>query len=105
MSDIRENIREIVMDAQTMTTREQAHTAFATAFAFPAEYGRNLDALHDLLCSIPPTRLTLYHSDCLAASLGRYGKVMLQVLNDAAAENPLFQFRAVPEPPAAYSSP
>lgn len=100
MSDMYENICEIVMDAQTMTNREQAHTAFATAFAFPSEYGRNLDALHDLLCALPPTRLTLYHPHCLVVSMGRYGKIMLQVLNDAAAENPFFQFYAVPEPSA-----
>lgn len=102
MADTRKirEIREIALDAQTMTTREQAHTAFANAFAFPAEYGRNLDALYDLLCAIPPTRFTLYHPACLTASLGRYGKVMLQVLHDAAAENPSFQFRAVPEPPS-----
>ena len=47
-------MRELLLDAETLYTRAQAHDALAKAFGFPADYGRTLDALYDLLTACPP---------------------------------------------------
>lgn len=83
-------MREILLDAETLYTRDQLHDALAKSFAFPTYYGRNLDALYDLLSECPDTRLTLRHAEMLVTHLGNYGELVLRVLADAAAENPHF---------------
>lgn len=84
------SMKELLLDAETLYTRAQVHDALAKAFGFPADYGRNLDALYDLLTACPPTRLTLRHAETLVANLGSYGELLLRVLADSAAENPNF---------------
>ncbi|WP_283673836.1 barstar family protein [Butyricicoccus sp. Marseille-Q5471] len=83
-------MRDLLLDAETLYTRDQLHDAFAGAFGFPAGYGRNLDALYDLLTALPRTRLTLRHAEMLVINLGNYGDLTLRVLAGAAAENPGF---------------
>lgn len=83
-------MRELLLDAETLYTRAQAHDALAAAFGFPADYGRNLDALYDLLTCCRGTRLTLRHAEMLVVNLGNYGELLLRVLADSAAENPGF---------------
>ncbi|WP_318361135.1 barstar family protein [uncultured Agathobaculum sp.] len=87
-------MKELLLDADTLYTRGQAHDVLAKTFGFPADYGRNLDALYDLLTACPPTRLTLRHAEMLVANLGNYGELLLRVLADAAAENPNFTLNA-----------
>lgn len=86
-------MREALLNAETLRTREQAHTALAAALGFPSDYGRNLDALYDLLSTFPPARLTLLHAEALVENMGHYGELILRVLADAAAENPCFILR------------
>lgn len=81
-------MKELLLDAETLYTREQAHDALAKTFGFPADYGRNLDALYDLLTAYPPARLTVHHAEMLVVNMGNYGELLLRVLADAAAENP-----------------
>lgn len=83
-------MRELLLDAQTLYTRAQVHDALHKTFGFPADYGRNLDALYDLLTGIRDTRLTLRHAEMLVVNLGNYGELLLRVLADSAAENPDF---------------
>lgn len=83
-------MKELLLDAETLYTREQLHDVLAKVCGFPADYGRNLDALYDLLTAYPATRLTLRHPEMLVAHLGNYGELVLRVLADAAAENPVF---------------
>ena len=80
-------MKELLLDAETLYTREQLRTKVC---GFPADYGRNRDALYDLLTAYPAARLTLRHPEMLVAHLGNYGELVLRVLADAAAENPAF---------------
>ena len=65
------------------------HTALAEAFAFPAWYGRNLDALYDLLTEpMEPTTLTIYAWEALADTLGEKSGAVQRMLNDAGQSNP-----------------
>ena len=83
-------MRELLLDAETLYTRAHAHDALAKVFRFPTDYGRNLDALYDLLTAYSPARLTLRHAEMLVVHMGNYGELLLRVLADAAAENPSF---------------
>ena len=87
-------MRELLLDAETLYTRGQVHDALSAVFGFPADYGRNLDALYDLLTALPPTRLTLQRAEMFVVNLGNYGELILRVLADAAAENPSFVLNA-----------
>ena len=65
------------------------HTALAEGLGFPAWYGRNLDALYDLLTEpTAPATLTIYDWDALAEALGEMAAPLRRVLTDAGQENP-----------------
>ena len=49
-----------------MTERNAAHEYLAARLSFPAWYGRNLDALYDLLTERGPCVLRLEHAEVLA---------------------------------------
>ena len=83
-------MKEYTVDCEKLVNPEATHTILAEVFAFPPYYGRNLDALYDLLTAYPAARLTLRHPEMLVAHLGNYGELVLRVLADAAAENPAF---------------
>ena len=83
-------MKELLLDAETLYTREQLHDVLTKVCGFPSDYGRNLDALYDLLTAYPAARLTLRHPEMLVAHLGNYGELVLRVLADAATENPAF---------------
>ncbi len=42
-------MKKILLDFRNMETTEQVHDHLSRQFDFPDYYGRNLDALHDLL--------------------------------------------------------
>ena len=68
---------------------EALHTALAETFGFPAWYGRNFDALFDLLTEpMEPVTLTIYDWNLLADRLGEKASALSRVLNDAGQENP-----------------
>ena len=46
-------MKELLLDAETLYTREQLHDVLTKVCGFPADYGRNLDALYDLLTAYP----------------------------------------------------
>ena len=71
-----------------MTSKEDLHTYLAKKLAFPAYYGKNLDALHDCLCERnTPLHITVTYTKQLKENLGDYGETFLQVLQDVAEEN------------------
>lgn len=80
---------EILLDGRAMTDRETLHTYLAGKMAFPDYYGRNLDALYDLLSTYPEkAEIVLAHGNEMVAALGRYGHGFLKTMADACRENP-----------------
>ena len=75
------------IDCRELTSRAAAHDCFARVFSLPASYGRNLDALYDVLTDLPPCTLILEHIDCLYGTLGPYAEKLLDTFRDAALEN------------------
>ena len=80
--------RRVTLSGNKMTSREVLHTYLAKKLAFPAYYGKNLDALHDCLTErSDPLHITVTYSERLKENLGDYGDTLLQVLQDVAEEN------------------
>ena len=52
-------MRTIRLDCRQMEDRERLHDYLAQTLEFPSWYGRNLDALYDLLCDQLPVCLIL----------------------------------------------
>ena len=81
------------IDCRELTSRTAVHDCFARVFALPAFYGRNLDALYDVLTELQPCTLILEHTGCLYDTLGPYAEKLLGVFRDAARENPNIQIQ------------
>ena len=83
----------IIIDGAAMTTRDAAHSHLALRLGLPDYYGRNLDALYDILSADLPesTRLVVYRREALAQNLGAYSAALLGALVEAGRENPHLQ--------------
>jgi len=77
----------VIIDCSKLVDEVSVHDAFSQALEFPSHYGRNLDALYDLLSTCPETELTLANSAALH-KLFRYGDNLRLALEDAARDNP-----------------
>lgn len=77
-------MRTIRLDCRQMEDRERLHAYLAQTLEFPSWYGRNLDALFDLLCDLLPVRLIFDHTEVLET----YGQAALETFRDAAKSNP-----------------
>lgn len=78
----------VELDCRMMTDRGTAHDYLAEKFEFPGYYGRNLDALFDLLSTYEKdAQIVVNAPELLEENLGAYGKNILKTLEEAAREN------------------
>ncbi|WP_293729041.1 barstar family protein [uncultured Phascolarctobacterium sp.] len=90
-------MRKIILDTEQMRSQSQLHQYLREALQLPAYYGANLDALYDCLTELSePTELTIQGKVAEEAYLGRYGAMLLRVLQDAAAANRNLQITVQP---------
>lgn len=90
--------RRVTLSGNKMTSREVLHAYLAKKLAFPAYYGKNLDALHDCLSErSTPLHITVTYAERLKEHLGDYGETLLQVLQDVAEENKHISISICPE--------
>ena len=78
---------EVYLDGRALDSREALHQALSALLAFPAYYGKNLDALQDLS---DPVHLTVLHAQALEDALGAYCRSFHRVLSDSAQESEHF---------------
>ena len=82
----------IELDGRKMTDRMALHDYLREALELPAYYGRNLDALYDLLTEDGhPRKILLRGSAAVEDRLGGYGIAFLETLRQAAEENPVLE--------------
>ena len=83
----------IRLDGTRMNSRSAAHDHLQLQLSLPAYYGRNLDALYDLLTENGSERtIALTCREQMLANLGSYGGLLLETLRQAADENPHLNF-------------
>lgn len=77
------------LDCALMTDRAAAHEYLKQQLQLPEYYGRNLDALYDLLASLgSELNVEICRSELLEENLGGYGSALLATIREAAEENP-----------------
>ena len=75
----------IELDCALMTGRAETHEYLKQQLQFPDYYGRNLDALYDVLTDcVKPVHMVLIHKDAMLRQLSDYGEALLETLRDAA---------------------
>ena len=79
----------VILDGKAMVDRVSAHSHLAERLELPTYYGRNLDALYDVLTEIgEETEILLTDPAAVAEQMGKYGEALLATLQEAAEENP-----------------
>ena len=74
----------LTIDCRRCKTKEKAHEYLAKKKGFPPYYGKNLDALADVLASMDKnTLIKVKYSNSLEKNMGDYGKIMLKVFTEA----------------------
>lgn len=82
-------MRTIQIQVNAMKNLDQAHTYLAQILNFPTYYGRNLDALYDMLTEISQdTQVILPKALGDDRYLGLDGTYIIRVFQDAAQNNP-----------------
>lgn len=82
----------VELDGALMTSRGAAHDYLSARLEFPEYYGRNLDALYDLLTERgEPLTIILRGKAALYRQMGPYGEALVETLESAAEENPFLE--------------
>ena len=82
-------MKEIKIDCSTIETKADFHAALASGLSFPEYYGKNLDALYDLLTSAGEAMtIVLSNGKFVENNLGGYGSALLATIREAAEDNP-----------------
>ena len=80
---------KVRLDGSLMTDKTAAHDHIREQLSFPNYYGRDLDALYDLLTSLPETvEIDLADKDQMLEQLGAYGTSLLLTLQQAEEDAP-----------------
>jgi ribonuclease inhibitor len=91
-------IHPVILDGDRMDSRDTTHLYLKEQLGFPDYYGRNLDALWDLLSTwSDPMEIRLIHSDALYHHLGAYAVQLISVFTDAQQENNKIRFEITHE--------
>lgn len=81
----------VLIDGKEIKTKDQLHAIIAKNLNFPTYYGKNLDALNEILSSdfTGDSIVKIKHVNLLKAKIGsEYIEAMIQVIMDAAEDNP-----------------
>ncbi len=81
-------MKTIVIDGSYMSDKETAYAYLAKRLGFPSYFGKNLDALYDMLTDPCEQRqLVIYNKKLILVSLGAYGQRILDTIKDATRVN------------------
>ena len=89
------------IDLSEVKNKEELHDVLQEALPLPEYYGRNLDALYDVLtCIAEPVEIRLLNTEAAEAPDRGYIQSFLEVCKDVHEDNPLvtFSFEDRPDP-------
>ena len=79
----------VELKGSLITSKDALHDCLANGLQLPSYYGRNLDALFDLLTERgEETEIVVTEWEALSLQLGHYAAALMDTLYDAAKENP-----------------
>ena len=79
----------VILEGSRMIDRVAVHNHLAERLQLPSYYGRNLDALYDVLTEIgADTEIVLTDPAAAVEQMGKYGEALLATMQEAAEENP-----------------
>jgi ribonuclease inhibitor len=79
----------VELDCAQLLDRKQTHEYLKEKFSFPDYYGKNLDALFDLLSSVGDLlTVVLFNTSAAEMNLGGYGSALIATIREAAEDNP-----------------
>ena len=79
----------VILEGSRMIDRVAVHNHLVERLQLPSYYGRNLDALYDVLMELGgETEIIFRDPGAVAEQLGRYGEALLDTLREAAESNP-----------------
>ena len=80
-------MKELVLDIDNVCGADEFYDLLGKQIELPAYFGRNLDALHDVLTEQPETiKITLVNTDVMEAMAPKFLRKLRRVLEDAANE-------------------
>lgn len=74
--------KNIVFDGRQFTSKDVFHDLMVKEFELPSYYGRNLDALWDLLSERRDLSVLIMNAQGIEENLGSYGKSVLKLFDD-----------------------
>ncbi len=78
----------VELNGKKMLSKELTHEYLKWKLKLPNYYGKNLDALWDILTSFDrEIKIIFLNTDCAIESLGEYGESLVEVFQDAVEEN------------------
>lgn len=81
-------MQNILLDGRAFVDKETAHTVLKEKLDLPEYYGRNLDALWDLLTTdFTSKMITIRHPQAIKENLGRYGQLLLHMFEEIQEHN------------------
>ena len=82
-------MKHVILDGESILTRDDLHKALREGLACPEWYGNNLDALHDVLTDVrEKTVIGIVDLSIMEEHLGDYTVYLMRVLDDCVQENP-----------------
>lgn len=84
------------LNCENIETKQQLHEIIAEGLSFPDYYGKNLDALFDLLTErSEETLIEIENFESLRKRFGIYADAFLDTISDASKENKKVTFRLI----------
>ncbi|ERI07401.1 putative barstar [Aneurinibacillus aneurinilyticus ATCC 12856] len=82
------SLKKIIVDGKAITSMDELHNTLHLQFGFPDYYGRNLDALWDMLTGGIELPVTIEWQSYATSSerLGEEGQRLLELLREAEQE-------------------
>lgn len=86
----------VKLDGSLMTDRNELHDYLKLQLELPEYYGKNLDALYDLLTErLIPVKIEFLNFNEAEISLGNYARSLADTLRDAAEDNPFLEIEFI----------